>query len=410
MFLASAATAAPLREVRDLGARPARTPTFFEVISRLRSFQAAHRRAFTLIELLVVIVILGILMAVALPTFLRQQNKAKDSEAKQYLATGYKDAKAETVGNAGNYPAAASLVSAISQAEPQFTVTSGACSVSTGPKNLVVSAASGNNLTLCNKSNSGHLWQLAVSTAAPAPTFTDLGAALAGYSATILVDSPASYWRLADTSGTTATAAAGAISGTYTGGYTLAQTGATSDGDKAVLLNGTNGTVNLGNNYSFTGNAPFSLEIWINAANITGNNKNIFNKQSSVGPPQGEYALQQNTDSLSFYRNGDGNTAVNVSTPSGTVVAGTWEYVVATYDGATMRLYVNGVLKASQASATAMAANPNNLFIGTGTFGSAFSGSVDEAAIYNTALTCGTTTVGQTCTAGSQINSHYAAR
>lgn len=42
---------------------------------------------FTLIELLVVIIIIGILSAIALPSFLNQANKGKQSEAKTYVGT-----------------------------------------------------------------------------------------------------------------------------------------------------------------------------------------------------------------------------------------------------------------------------------------------------------------------------------
>ncbi|MGF1515064.1 MAG: type IV pilin-like G/H family protein [Elainellaceae cyanobacterium] len=42
---------------------------------------------FTLIELLVVIIIIGILSAIALPSFLNQANRARESEAQTYVGT-----------------------------------------------------------------------------------------------------------------------------------------------------------------------------------------------------------------------------------------------------------------------------------------------------------------------------------
>ncbi len=49
--------------------------------------QRRQDKRFTLIELLVLIIIIRILSAIALPSFLNQANKAKQSEAKQYIAS-----------------------------------------------------------------------------------------------------------------------------------------------------------------------------------------------------------------------------------------------------------------------------------------------------------------------------------
>jgi hypothetical protein len=65
----------------------------------------------------------------------------------------------------------------------------------------------------------------------------------------------------------------------------------------------------------------------------------------------------------------------------------TWSHVAATWDGATQRLYVNGVQVASRAAAGTLLTTSNPLRIGgNANWGEYFAGTIDEVRVYNRAL------------------------
>jgi type IV pilus assembly protein PilA len=60
-------------------------------------------KGFTLIELLVVILIIGILAAIAIPSFLNQRSKGNDAEAKSVAVTAAEAAETCATDNNGQY-------------------------------------------------------------------------------------------------------------------------------------------------------------------------------------------------------------------------------------------------------------------------------------------------------------------
>jgi type IV pilus assembly protein PilA len=112
-------------------------------IARLRDKRngvgdAGEDAGFTLIELMVVLLILAILLAIAIPTFLGVTKSANDRAAQSNLNTALVNAKAAFQQNSQSYAGATSLVATLSSAEPSLSFTTGA---STAQSQISVNSA-----------------------------------------------------------------------------------------------------------------------------------------------------------------------------------------------------------------------------------------------------------------------------
>ena len=181
------------------------------------------------------------------------------------------------------------------------------------------------------------------------------------------------------TGATTADSSGRGNSGTVTGASWTTQ----GRYGNALSFNGTNSTVRVADSASLDLTTAMTLSAWIRPTASQSGWRTILQREvdayflnagNSDGPlrPSGGGTLGGSTQYLS------GPTANPVNA---------WTYVALTYDGATLRVFVNGTQVASRATTGAIQTTNNPLWIGGNSpYGEYFQGLIDEVRVYDRAL------------------------
>ena len=155
----------------------------------------------------------------------------------------------------------------------------------------------------------------------------------------------------------------------------------------ALNFDGSNDKVVIGNtiNSILSPLNTITVEAWVNPSNTTFNGVIVGNYYNSNNEMQ--FLLRRDFDTFAFWVN-DGTGFKVVDSGLASVTLNTWQHVAGVWDGSSLYIYIDGVLKGTTTGVTgsSFAFTNNNVVIGSNSYPENFTGSIDELRIWNRAL------------------------
>lgn len=214
------------------------------------------------------------------------------------------------------------------------------------------------------------------------------------YDMAVLQDVPIAYFKLDETSGPFAkNEIADGSGGKYFGPHAFGEPGPiTSQPNTSIAFGDASATssgIDLGDNFSFAGAAPFTVETWVQAGVDSSPEPTLLAKLHADG---GGWILYLSNTYVGFRRSAsfaDGSDAYNHDLAPDTT---RWRHIVATYDGLSARVFVDGAGGLATSSSQVLPGGSDGTVLVAGTSATSdtahtLRGHLDNIAIYDTALT-----------------------
>jgi hypothetical protein len=182
----------------------------------------------------------------------------------------------------------------------------------------------------------------------------------------------------------TGTAAADATGNGRTGTISGATWTTAGKNGAALSFNGTSARVDIADHNSLDLTTGMTLEAWVYPTALGTSWRSIILKENGSALAYGLYANENVARPSAYVHIGSAEPS---AAGTSALAVNTWSHLAATYDGSTIRIYVNGVQVGSRTQTGSIAVSTGALRIGGNTvWGEWFAGRIDDVRIYNRAL------------------------